>query len=213
MKTIILILQVLILIVIFTNKTTPQCHRKKLCKEDFDIYGDYDYKSQSSFSYLSPNDSSKVTVVLYNNQEYRIFVCNDPELGTVKWKLLQPERVTKRTIKSIKKDTVIIYETNEYGDYIMDNNGNFKIKSKQVRVDTIWNVERVTRYKEIFKSEGAQQPYFEIRPPKTASYIITVEVPSGEDPKYEGCVNVYVGRRELSKKRLTKEWSLGTIKK
>ncbi|MCX7955211.1 MAG: hypothetical protein N3A01_08510 [Bacteroidales bacterium] len=193
-----------------TLELSSQCHKKDYCEDDY--FENFDFRSQSSFSYLSPGDSAKVTVVLYNNQEYRIFVCNDPELGQVKWKILLPERVTKRTVKSIKKDTVITYETNEYGDYVVDEKGNFKIKSKYVRIDTVWNVERITTYKVLYKSEGTQQPYFELKPQKTGSYIISVEVPTGKDQHYQGCVNVYVGRRELAKKRFIKEWSLGTVK-
>ena len=94
-----------------------QCEKKDFCSDDW--RDDYDFRSQSSFAKLSPGDTSSVSVVLYGNQKYRIFVCADEKLGGVTWKIVNPERKTKRTIQSIKKDTLVIYKTNENGDYII----------------------------------------------------------------------------------------------
>ncbi len=187
------------------SKIFAQCERKKYCD---DYMEDYDYRSQSSFAKLSPGDTSSVNVVLYGNQKYRIFVCNDPKLGGVNWKVVIPERKTKRTIDKIKKDTLLTYETNEYGDYKTDKNGNLIIKSRHVVVDTTWITERISVDKVLFDNKQQnKQPYFEITPQKSARYIIRVSVPSG-DPNYSGCVNVYVGRKEIGSKGFVKKGSI-----
>ncbi|MCX7862947.1 MAG: hypothetical protein N2449_08120 [Bacteroidales bacterium] len=182
-----------------------QCERKNYCD---DYMEDYDYRSQSSYAKLSPGDTASVNIVLYGNQKYRIFVCNDPKLGNVQWKVVQPERKTKRTIDKIKKDTIITYETNEYGDYKTDKNGELIIKSRQVVIDTTWITERISVDKILFDNKQQnKQPYFEITPQKSSRYIVRVQIPSG-DPNYAGCVNVYVGRKELGGKNFVKKGSI-----
>lgn len=202
MKTSIFIYIIMLLATIEIN---AQCERKKYCD---DYMEDYDFRSQSSYAKLSPGDTASVNVVLYGGQKYRIFVCNDPKLGNVSWLITQPERKTKRTIAQIKKDTTLIYETDEWGSYKTDKNGELIIKSRQINIDTIWNTERITVDKIIYDSKKQNKdPYFEIIPQKSARYIVKVAVPSG-DPNYEGCVNVYVGRKALSSKNFVKK---GTV--
>ena len=200
-----IILVSLVSLMFVTRHVLSQCERKSYCD---DYMEDYDFRSQSSYGKLSPGDTSSVNVVLYGNQTYRIFVCNDPKLGTVNWKVVIPERKTKRTINKIKKDTVLIYETNEYGDYKTDAEGNLIIKSRQINIDTIWDTERITVDKVIYDSKQQNKdPYFEITPQKSGRYIIRVAVPAG-DPKYSGCVNVYVGRKAVGSKSLIKKGSI-----
>ncbi len=204
MKTLAIFIFLLTLDLSITN-IYAQCERKKYCEEYLE---DYDYRSQSSYAKLSPGDTSSVNVVLYGNQKYRIFVCNDPKLGTVNWKVVMPERKTKRTIDKIKKDTILTYETNEYGDYITDKNGDLIIKSRQIVVDTTWITERITVDKVLYDNKQQNKlPYFEVTPQKSSRYIIRVFVPSS-DPNYSGCVNVYVGRKEIGSKGFVKKGSI-----
>jgi len=182
-----------------------QCERKNYCD---DLMEDFDYRSQSAYAKLAPGDTASVNVVLYGGQRYRMFVCNDPKLGNVSWKIVQPERKTKRTIDKIKKDTTLIYETNEYGDYKTDKEGNLIIKSRQINIDTLWNTERISVDKVLYDNRQQNKtPYYEITPAKSARYIVRVAIPSG-DPNYLGCVNVYVGRKALGQKNFVKK---GTI--
>ncbi|NSW44460.1 MAG: hypothetical protein HPY79_01335 [Bacteroidales bacterium] len=184
-----------------------QCERKKFCD---DLMEDFDYRSQSAYAQLSPGDTASVNVVLYGGQRYRMFVCNDPKLGNVSWKIVQPERKTKRTIDKIKKDTTLIYETNEYGDYKTDKEGNLIIKSRQINIDTIWNTERISVDKILYDNRQQNKtPYYEITPTKSARYIVRVAIPSG-DPNYTGCVNVYVGRKAIGQKNFVKKGSIST---
>lgn len=204
MKTPVVIILFLSIVANISNAYT-QCERKKYCD---DYMEDYDYRSQSSYAKLSPGDTSSVNIVLYGNQKYRIFVCNDPKLGSVAWKVVQPERKTKRTIDKIKKDTIVTYEMNEYGDYKTDKNGNLIIKSRQIVVDTTWITERISVDKVLYDSKQQnKQPYFEVTPTKSARYIVRVQIPSG-DPNYSGCVNVYVGRKEVGGKNFVKKGSI-----
>ncbi len=204
MKTPVVIILFLSIIANASN-LFAQCERKKYCD---DYMEDFDYRSQSSYAKLSPGDTSSVNIVLYGNQKYRIFVCNDPKLGNVVWKVVQPERKTKRTIDKIKKDTIVTYEMNEYGDYKTDKNGNLIIKSRQIVVDTTWLTERISVDKVLYDSKQQnKQPYFEITPTKSARYIVRVQIPSG-DPNYYGCVNVYVGRKEIGGKNFVKKGSI-----
>lgn len=182
---------------------SAQCDKNIFCAEDWEE--DYDFRSQSSFAKLSPGDTSSVSAVLYGNQKYRIFVCSDEELGDVKWKIVNPERKTKRTIQSIKKDTVVIYKTNEYGDFLTDESGNPVVKSKSVNIDTLWNTERISVDKVMYDNKkNSDKPYLDVQPKKSERYIVRVSVPGSGDPNFAGCVNVYIGRIPVSSKNFNR---------
>lgn len=207
MKKIVITLAVTIFNLLIFIQINAQCERKSFCEDNLD---DYDYRSQSSFAKLSPGDTSSVNVVLYGNQRYRIFVCSDPKLGDVLWKVVKPERVTKRTIASIKKDTTVIYKVNETGDYITDDLGNLEVKSKQVNIDTLWNTQRIAVDKVAFDNKkNSDKLFFEVAPKKSERYIVRVAIPSG-DPNYAGCANVYVGRLPMEVKNFSKQGKKAT---
>jgi len=187
---------------LFVSNIFSQCEKKSFCEDNLD---DYDYRSQSSFAKLSPGDTSSVNFVLYGNQRYRIFVCSDPKLGDVKWKVVRPERITKRTIASIKKDTTVMYKTDENGDFITDDLGNLVVKNKQVNIDTLWNTERISSDKVVYDNKkNTDKTYFEVQPKKSERYIVRVSVPGG-DPNTSGCTNVYVGKMPIGSKNFSKE--------
>jgi len=202
MKKIVITLAVIFCNLLVFIQTNAQCEKKKFCKENL---GDYDYRSQSSFAELSPDDTSSVNFVLYGNQRYRIFVCSDPELGDVSWKVVRPERVTKRSIASIKKDTAIVYKVDENGDYITDESGNLVVKSKKVNTDTLWNTQRVAVDKVMFDNKkNSDKMFFEVTPKKTERYIVRVSIPDG-DPNFAGCSNVYIGKLPIESKKFSKQ--------
>jgi len=185
-------------------QANAQCESENFCEDNFDN-DDYDYRSQSSYAELMPGDSTKVSVVLYGNQKYRLFVCSDPELGDVTWKIVRPEMKTKRTIKSIKRDTLKVYKANETGDYVTDDNGNLIIIDKKVNIDTTWNTERISVDKIAYNNKkNTDKPYLELVPKKSERYIVRITVP-GNDPNLYGCVNVYVGRSPLISRKFAKK--------
>lgn len=207
MKRKILTLSACFLFVSSSFQLYAQCEKKKYCSDYFD---DFDYRSQSSFAKLSPGDTSSISVVLYGGQKYRIFICSDEKLGKVNWKLVNPERKTKRTIQSIKKDTLVLYKVNEYGDYETDEMGNLLVKEKKINTDTLWNTERITVDKVVFDNKSASaKPYYEIQPKKSERFIIRLSIPSG-DPYYEGCVNAYIGRLAAGSKSFSREGNVNT---
>jgi len=182
--------------------SNAQCEKRDFCSDDWQ--DDYDFRSQSSFAKLSPGDTSSVSLVLYSNQKYRMFVCFDEKLGGLTWKIVNPERKTKRSIQSIKKDTIVTYKTNENGDFITDDNGNTIVKSRTVMIDTLWATERITVDKIMYDNKkNSDKPYFDVIPKKTERYIIKVAVPGG-DPNMSGCVNVYVGRIPIASKNFNR---------
>jgi hypothetical protein len=182
-------------------QVSAQCERKAFCD---DYEDDYDFRSQSSFAKLSPGDTSSVSVVLYGAQKYRMFVCCDPNLGDVTWKIVNPERKTKRTIQGIKKDTLVIYKTNENGDFATDDIGNLIVKDKKVIIDTTWATERIACDKVLYDNKkNTDKPYYDVIPKKSERFIIRIALPAG-DPTYAGCVNVYVGRIAAGSKNFSK---------
>jgi hypothetical protein len=190
-------------------QVNAQCEKKMFCEDDFDYEADYDFRSQSSFAKLAPGDTSSVSVVLYGGQKYRMFVCADPELGEVKWKIVNPERKTKRTIQGIKKDTLVIYKTNESGDFITDDLGNLVVKEKKINIDTTWVTERIAYDKVVYDNKkNTDKPYLDVIPKKSERFIIRVAVPNG-DVNNQGCVNVYVGRIPPGSKSFSKQGKTG----
>jgi hypothetical protein len=190
-------------------QVNAQCEKKFFCEDDYDYEGDYDYRSQSSFAKLSPGDTSSVSVVLYGGQKYRLFVCADPDLGGVLWKIVNPERKNKRSIQAIKKDTLVINKVDADGNFITDSQGNLVVKEKKVTIDTIWKTERIAYDKVIYDNKkNTDKPYLEVIPKKSERYIIRVAVPGG-DPNLAGCVNVYVGRLPVGSKSFAKQGRSG----
>lgn len=188
-------------LVFITNTASAQCEKKAFCD---DYEEDFDFRSQSAFAKLSPGDTSSVNVVLYSGQRYRMYVCSDPKLGGVSYQIVNPERKTKRYIVSVKRDTIVIYKTDENGDYMTDDNGNLLVASKSVNIDTTWGTERYTIDKIVFDSKKTgDKPYFEIAPKKSERFIIKITVPAG-DPNIGGCVNAYIGRKAVGSTSFSK---------
>ena len=190
-------------------QVNAQCEKKVFCD---DYEDEYDFRSQSSYAKLSPGDTSSVNVVLYGGQKYRLFVCFDPKLGDVAWKIVNLERKTKRTIASIKRDTIINYKMEPNPDdpegtqiIVRDKNGNDIILSKTVNADTLWNTERISYDKVIYDNKkNTDKPYLDIAPKKSERFIARIAIPAGT-PNYSGCVNVYVGRMPVGSKSFSKQ--------
>lgn len=182
---------------------SAQCNRKKYCPDNF---GDFDYASQSSFASLAPGDTTRANVVLYTNQNYRIFVCADPMLGDVKYQVILPERKTSRKIDQIKKDTIVTYKSDENGEYIYDDLGNMVVASKTVVVDTTWITERYTFEKVLYdnKNNKSGKPYFEYSPKKSGRLQVKIQLPAG-NAEDQGCVNIFVGRKVIGSKNFQKQ--------
>jgi len=209
----IIILVGLLVFFAFTGRA-QKCISSKFCSAD--VFGNYDYRGQSSFAVLSPGDTARASIVVYSKQDARILVCNDPKLGDVEFKIFEPTRVTKRTIKAINKseseepiykldangDRVI--QVNEYGEPIYnDLEPLYEIERYEriVQVDTVWATERVVKEQLLFHNKASGKNFWEeLNVPKTKRLIIEVSVPKNAT-KVEGCVNIEVGYRAITGKK------------
>lgn len=198
-----------------TGSQAQNCSKKKFCTDD--MYGKFDYRSQSSYAILTGGDTARASIVIYSKQDARILVCFDPLLGNVNWKIYEPKRVTKRTVVRVDKitDEIPIYEYDEYGDPIQevdewgdpmyDENYDpvYKIKKYEtkVQIDTIWKSERIKTEEIVFDNLKSGKPYWQRNSvPKTKRLIIEVIIPKSDDD-YEGCVNVEVGHKSASRRK------------
>lgn len=219
MKNIIKITPIILILLSFSFQLNAQnCARKaqKFCPEE--QYGDYDYRSQSSYAVLAPGDTARASIVVYSKQDTRILICSDPALGDVNYKIFDPKRVTKRSIKEVNKTETevpvyakdasgnLLQEKDEWGDPMYDYDTGepvYKIERYEsiVEYDTIWQTERVIKEEIVFDSAKSDKNYWEeLGTKKTKRLIIEVVVPQS-DQSYEGCVNVEVGHKFSESKK------------
>ena len=177
----------------FNSAKAQRCDKKKYCS---DYYEDFDFRVQSVYAHLLPGDTSVVKTVIYSNKLYRIFACMNEDYGQIHFKIVQPYRVNLRKIKEIRYDTNYTYKTDEYGEIMLDDNGNEIVQSMTVDKDTIWETKRVQKEKVLYDSENSDKPYWEIRVKKTKRIFIYVYVPEDIDPDGD-CMAVYIGRKNL----------------
>lgn len=185
--------RIILLFVIFysivSNSYSQNC--------DNDFYGDYDYRSQSKFAELSPGDTSRLNIVVYSNQDFRIFICYDEELGPCKYRIVRRDRKSERIVKSIEEEIIIEYKTDEYGNELFDDDYNPIEVGRETVFDTIWETRKYFEEKVLFDSENnaTDKPFWEKRIKKTHRLIIEVIIPEGGDSGYLGDVEIMVGRR------------------
>jgi len=193
-----------VILIIFTSSykaKAQRCDKKKYCR---DYYDNFDYRIQSVYAHLLPGDTSVVKTVLYSNKAYRIFACMSEEYGNIHFKIVEPYRVTEKRIKKIVYDTTITYKTDEYGDIMIDDEGNEIIESTEINKDTIWDIRRVQKEKLIFDSEKSDKPYWEVRVKKTKRVFIYVYVPETVDPDGD-CLAVYIGRKNIYRTKFSRK--------
>lgn len=187
------------------------CARKNFC--DNDLFGDFDYRSQSSYAVLIPGDTARTSIVVYSKQTTRILVCNDPVLGEVHYKIYETKRVTEKSIVEINTTEYEepVYKYDEYGQPIQkvdEWTGEplydpvtwdpvYEIEEYKTIVehDTVWKTERVVKEIEIYDSRNHDSVWQEDIN-NTRKLIIEVIIPEG-DKSTEGCVSVLVGYKPI----------------
>ena len=187
--------KIFISLLFFTSISLLKSYSQGECDDEF--FTGYDFRSQSVYGELSPGDTMKLNVVVYAGQDFRVFVCNDTELGDLTYRLFKRERVTKKIIKDILEVEEVKYQLDENGDiaYPEENNYEPVVISKKIVNDTIWTNKRVFEDFLVFDNKkNASKPYWEESVSKTHRLVINVIVPKG-DPNYLGFVEIYVGRR------------------
>lgn len=202
-----------ILVLGFSNNANAQrCDKMELCDESID-YGEYDYRMQSSFLVAYPGDTVVYKTVLYIRKQYNIFVCADPDLGDVRYKIVKPYRKTIKKIKEIKNDTIVNYKLDENGEiaYPEENNYEPVVESTEVNKDTIWDIKRVTAEKLVYDSKTGKSPMYTKVIKRTQRAFIYVYVPETGTPS-GGCVNIYVGKQDIGKRVRYKEGRASYVK-
>ena len=169
-----------------------RCDDKDFC--DKDLYGEYDYRSQSNYAQVYTGDTVRVKVVVYSGQNYRIFTCAERRLKDVFFRVIYPEKRFKRALKEIKKKQVPIYEKDKDGNFLYDENGD-RIKTGTIFAnDTVWGRDLVTSESVVYDSRRAEEPYWEASIHKTRLIIIESIIPPFRK-KRNGCIQIMVGRK------------------
>jgi len=162
---------------------------------DADLY-DFDYSVQSAFTHMYPGDTIPVKTVLYGNKEYHITVCSD--YPNMEWWIVKPYRKSEKTLIEIKTDTTRTYKTDEYDEYIVDEEtGDYIVEDMEISIDTIWDVKRVTAEKMIFRKDDSKVDWKK-RLKKTQRAFVYVTLPMDADPE-GACVAVFIGRSNVRK--------------
>ncbi len=187
------------------NANAQRCDKQDFCDESID-YGEYDYRMQSSFVYAYPGDTVVYKTVLYLRKQYNVFVCADPELGDVRYKIVKPFRKTVKKIKEITTDTVVEYKLDENGEIAYPEENNYEpVKiGETIERDTVWDIKRVTDEKLIYDSRTGKTPIYNKVVKRTHRVFIYVYVPEDGNPS-GGCVNIYVGKQDIGKRIKYKE--------
>ncbi|HKK59769.1 MAG TPA: hypothetical protein VJ937_09840 [Salinivirga sp.] len=169
-----------------------RCDDKDFC--DKDLYGEYDYRSQSNYAQVYTGDTVRVKVVVYSGQNYRIFTCAERRLKDVFFRVIYPEKRFKRAFKEIKKKQVPIYEKDKDGNFLYDENGD-RIKTGTIFAnDTVWGRDLVTSESVVYDSREAEEAYWEASIHKTRLIIIESIIPPFRK-KRNGCIQIMVGRK------------------
>lgn len=177
-----------------------RCDKKDLCNDE--DYGDYDFKSQTHFAKLSPGDTATINIVAYSGNDMRILICVDPDLGDVKYQVVESKRDPVREVKYKQRTE----KNPQFGPEDQDGNRPIKLDKNG---DTLFTIENftdtivTTRFnvydKTLFDNskQTKEKPYYEEKNiTKTKRLKIKIQIPKGtEDDDYIGCVNVLVGRK------------------
>lgn len=89
MRTRILLINLFLLIGVFANAQQCRSFVKKNCLESV---APYTPNETFNSAVLIPGDEAELNMTFYAGQEYRLFVCNDPILGDVDFKVYDNER-------------------------------------------------------------------------------------------------------------------------
>ncbi len=202
-----------VLAVSFTSNTYAQrCDKKDFCDENVD-YENYDYRTQSYFATVYPGDTIKVTAVMYTKKQYKAFVCADPELGGVKYRVVRPVRKSKKVLLRTEVDTIIDYKLDDYGEIAYPEENNYEPVEigRKIEKKPIYEVQRYVDEEVVFDSEKGKGYAFTKDMKRTTRYFIYVYLPEDGRPA-GGCLNVYIGRRDTGKRNMQREGRVSYVR-
>jgi len=178
-----------------TSTYSQNCSKTRFCTQE--SYGDFDYKSQTRSAMLSPGDTVRTNVVVYDDQTTRILVCGDSKLGNIKFKIFETKNENKKYVKRIdvKEEEVEEVMKDEKGNPKKDAFGDvMKDYKKITRNDTIWGIKANSREVEVYDSQNnpTGKNYWQKKETMAKRLVVEAILPEGDDDVV-GCVSVYVG--------------------
>ena len=160
----------------------------------------YTWTGQSAYARLSTGDTARMEIILYGDQEYKIYVGGEIQLGEIAFSVIEQVEKTKKIIKDIKEEEIVEYEVDEYGNEILDDNWEPIVASRKIVYDTIWEVQRYTVEKQLYHNSGDINNCFNKRFDENKHYIIEVYIPRQEVIQY-GCVSIMIGHRGVKENK------------
>ena len=89
MRTRIVIINLFLLLGVFANAQKCRSFVKKNCMEELQPFTP---NETFNSAVLIPGDQAELNMTFYAGQEYRLFVCNDPILGAVDYRVFDSEK-------------------------------------------------------------------------------------------------------------------------
>jgi hypothetical protein len=90
----------------FSSGYSQNC-KVKTCK--IDNNDGFDYRNKSQYGKVTSGDKSRLNIPLYPGNSYKVFICADPKLGSIPYKVFEVQRETKVSFND-NKDTVLTYK-------------------------------------------------------------------------------------------------------
>jgi hypothetical protein len=122
-----------------------RCSVKKICGNE--RFGDFDYRSQSSYTQISSGDTLTINMIAYADQEFRIFTCFDEKNKDGYFKLYNVKTTSVKKIKLIS--------------------GN----------DTIFEIKRIQNPEEFYDSRKSENKYWQSKITKTTRMYVKIIAP------------------------------------
>ena len=191
--------KIIILLMFFSFSTRIQaqrCGRKAACTIEID--DSFDYRGQSTYATLYPSDTANTKIVVYSGQVYNIFLCGEPQLGTIEFNILKLHRKYRNVIDEVIESENILYKQDEYGDYVYDEYGDYIEIGRETVHDTLWIREKYIEKEILFNNfeNKSGTPNWKIAITKTQTLLVEVIVSENAS---EGCMDLFIGHRTKHK--------------
>ncbi len=187
-----------LLLLVSQAVNSQDCRDLELFKKN--ELGDFDYRGQSTIATVITGDTTKVKIVVYSGQLYRIMVRATPNLGEVSYKIVDEVKRFQKEVKEVKESEIPVYKIDGDGNPILNEWGEYIVDHNEIQRDTIWNNKKYVDRKILFDSNKDGADLWETFPKKTRVYVIEAIIPKSDVPT-EGCVDILVGFKTFKKTR------------
>ncbi len=159
----------------------------------------YDYRSQSYYTSLQQGDSLNITIIVYAKQDFRITALCDKSLGSISYKIVEPNRENISKINKINENEEIIYKLDEYGEQILGGDDKPVVLSKEILRDTIWDNTVIVHETILYDNETSDGiSFYDIKNLEASKRLVIKLKVNGNTVETRGCVAILVGRKYVS---------------